>query len=84
MTLQHGKDSLLLNDRGLLKTVSINATEQIQVQVEVIETLDFLIPVGFNVDVVDFRSGIYKPSELDFTEQDNKSTKPLLTVISHD
>ena len=66
MTLQHGKDSLLLNDGGLFKTVGVNATEQIQVQVEVIETLDFLIPVGFNVDVVDFRSSIYNLSELRF------------------
>ena len=52
VTLQHRQDSLLLNHGRLLKTISIDTSQEVRVQVEIVERLHLLIPVGLNVDVV--------------------------------
>ena len=83
MTLQDRKNSLLLNDGGLLKTVGVTATEEIQVQTKVVEALDFLVPVGFNVDVVDGRSSIYTTLGFALAQRVFQSNPSDPTVISH-
>lgn len=52
MTLQHRKNSLLLNYRGFLKTIRINTTEEVHVQIQIIEALHFLIPVRFKINII--------------------------------
>ena len=52
VTLQHRQNSLLLNHGRLLKTISIDTSQEVRVQVEIVERLHLLIPVGLNVDVV--------------------------------
>ena len=59
VTLKHRQNSLLLDHRGLLKTVSVDATEQIDAQIQIVEGLDLLVPVRFNVDVVVNSSVLY-------------------------
>ena len=83
MTLQDGKNRLLLNDGGLLKTVGVNATEEIQVQTKVVEALNFLVPVGFDVDVVDGRSSIYTKLGFVLAQSVFQRNPSDPTVISH-
>lgn len=49
--LQDGQNTLLLNGGRFLKTVSVNATEKILLEVEVVEVVDALVPVGFNFNI---------------------------------
>lgn len=84
VSLEHGQDSLLLNHRGLLKTVSVDSTEEIDSQVQVIEGLNLSVPVGFNVDVVVNSSVLYANISLSYTQKTTiKATEQKPTVVSH-
>jgi hypothetical protein len=48
-TLGHGEDGALLNGRGLLETIGVDAAEELVLEVEIIEALDDGIPVGLRI-----------------------------------
>lgn len=52
VTLQHRKNSLLLNHRGFLKTIRINTTKKVHVEIQIIEALYLLIPVRFEINII--------------------------------
>ncbi len=48
-TLGHGEDGTLLNGKGLLETICVDAAEELVLEVEIIEALDNGVPVGLRI-----------------------------------
>jgi hypothetical protein len=53
VALDDGHDSALLNSRGALETVGVNTTEQLSLELHVIERVDGLIVVGLDLSFGD-------------------------------
>ena len=49
MALDDGQNSLLLNGRRLVETISVNTSEDFLLESHVVESVDGLVPVGLQV-----------------------------------